>query len=169
MIIKLYCICAALCSSAVDLRRGKVPNILTAGICAGGIILRLLTGERLSWMSLYGFLLPALLLFPLFCLHMLGAGDIKLLCAFGLTLEEKILPCMVWSFVTGALISVLVFLRHRRLFTARLLYLRSYLRILRDSPGHPPSYRRGGLEKLENFPFTIAVLGSILLYAGGVY
>ena len=169
MIIKLYCICAAACSSAVDLRRGKVPNILIAGICACGFVLRLLTGAGPSLKTLYGFVLPALLLFPLFRLRMLGAGDIKLLCALGLTLEDKILPCMAWSFVIGGLFSVLIFLRHRRLFTARLLYLRSYLETLRDSPGHPPSYRRGGLEKLENFPFTLAVLGSILLFAGGIY
>ena len=154
-LLKLFAAVMTAAAAAMDLRSGKVPNLWILLTLLGGIVLRFISKEGFRSQTAAGILLPLVLLFPLFYLQMLGAGDIKLFCALGCVLGMKILPCMVFSFLIGGVFSAVVLLLHRG---------RAVKKGIR-----PPAYRQGGTDRPENFPFTAAILGSVLLYFGGVY
>ena len=167
-LLKLFAAVMTAAAAAMDLRSGKVPNLWFLLTLLGGIVLRFISKEGFRSQTAAGILLPLVLLFPLFYLQMLGAGDIKLFCALGCVLGMKILPCMVFSFLIGGVFSAVVLLLHRGLLRERLLYLQTYVRAVKKGI-RPPAYRQGGTDRPENFPFTAAILGSVLLYFGGVY
>lgn len=90
--------------------------------------------------SLAGAVLPLLCLWVFFLAHLLGAGDIKLLCAIGSFLgPEKILYCMGAAILIGGLFSA-----------ARLLL-----------------YDRE--ERKNTIRFAIPIFLSVVLYQGGFY
>ena len=61
--------------------------------------------------------IPVILLYLLFCLHALGAGDIKLFSMIGVFIStEQLLQIMVRAFITGAVMGVMK-LVYRRLFS----------------------------------------------------
>lgn len=167
-LLKLFAAGMTAAAAAMDLRSGKVSNLWILLTLLGGIVLRFLCREGFSLQTAACILLPFVLLFPLFYLQMLGAGDIKLFCALGCVLEMKILPCIACSFLIGSLFSAGILLLHRGLLRERLLYLETYVRAVKKGI-RPPAYRQGGTERPENFPFAAAIFGSVLLYYGGVY
>ncbi len=160
MNLPLLCAAGAV---VMDLNNGKVDNrwsilCLAAGLCAhlirdgpGGL------GEALC-----GALLPFLLLFWLFTAGMLGAGDIKILCAIGSFLDpEESLRCLAGSFLLGGVFALFSMVFYGT-FRARFRYFSDYLLhkrlFLKDTP-----YRRPGMERPENFHFTLPILGSVFL------
>lgn len=83
-------------------------------------------GEGLL-MSLLTMTIPLIVLYPLFMIGGLGAGDIKLLAAVGCFLTVRgIVITIGLSFLTGAVISLLKMLAERN-FLQRMKYLLSYI------------------------------------------
>ena len=82
-LLKLFAAVMTAAAAAMDLRSGKVPNLWILLTLLGGIVLRFISKEGFRSQTAAGILLPLVLLFPLFYLQMLGAGDIKLFCALG--------------------------------------------------------------------------------------
>lgn len=112
-----------------DFLRYKVKNILIAVFASIGLMTNIFFGG-LSNMGGYIFaiLLPALLLFVLFALRMLGAGDIKLFCAVGAIMGTFfVLTSILYSFLCGGIIAFFIMLLKRN-FKQRALYLVSYLK-----------------------------------------
>lgn len=69
---------------AADLRTYKIPNRLCIGMAGSGIVLQgYFFGSRGLLSAGAGMLIPFVVLFALFWIRMIGAGDIKLLCAVG--------------------------------------------------------------------------------------
>jgi prepilin peptidase CpaA len=70
--------------AVTDLRTRRIPNALTFGGAASGLLANLATHQQRGiWVSLAGWALgTALLLIP-FMLRMMGGGDVKLLAAVG--------------------------------------------------------------------------------------
>ena len=67
-----------------DLRTRRVPNALTFGAAAAGFVFSLLqTGFGGLATSLLGCLIGLVIFLPFFALGGMGAGDVKLLAAFG--------------------------------------------------------------------------------------
>jgi prepilin peptidase CpaA len=67
-----------------DLRTRRVPNALTFGAAAVALLFFLATGGLPAFgRSLGGWAIAVFLFFPFFALRGLGAGDVKLLGAFG--------------------------------------------------------------------------------------
>ena len=86
-----------------DRKRGKIENKLLLLSYVFGIILNVISGD-LSLIA-YGFkmsLVIFLLLFPLYLIKGLGAGDIKLLCVIAMYYPDKITKVTIASFVIGA-------------------------------------------------------------------
>lgn len=104
---------AAVCT---DLRSGRIPNRLTMGAAAAGLLLNvLLGGLNGALASGGGWLLGAGLLFAFFAVGALGAGDVKLLAAVGaLKGPAFAFNAFVFTGVAGGIIAIIVLVRRRR-------------------------------------------------------
>ena len=139
-----------------DLRTGKIPNALILfGLSAGFVCRTAVLGMEGMTSCLMGAGFPFLILFLLFRLGMMGAGDIKLLMAAGGLLGwPGSLRFFVLSIFFGSLVSVIVFVRRVR-FSDRAGYFRAYVReALLD--GKISRYRMEG-ERPENIHFALPV------------
>lgn len=153
----------------MDLRTARVDNGWIVFCLGTGLAARILErGAGGLWDGLAGILLPAAVLGWLFALRMLGAGDVKLLCALGSILgAAKILECIFFSLLIGAGISAAILIS-TGCISERLRYFIRYIREL-GGTGEVKRYRRGGMSSPENFHFTVPVFLSVVLYAGGAY
>lgn len=100
----------------LDLRTYRIPNVLILiGMLfsAGGRFCR----EGCSALPdiLAGIMIPILVLFLLYQLRMLGAGDIKLFAVIGGAAGLEILNIMLYSFFAGGILAVVYMLYHRSL------------------------------------------------------
>ncbi len=149
-------------SSITDIKEGIVKNNVTIPSLLIGLILGLSTGElTVIRDSLFGGLIPFVLLFPLFAAGVLGAGDIKLLCGLGgLMGLDFILNCMLYAFIIGGIMA-LVLMIYRKNLRRRLSYLYNYLTaffLYRSTQLY--SKNRDGEDKL---PLALAIgLGAVV-------
>ena len=117
---------------------------------------------------LAGVAVPVLLLGILFIFHMIGAGDIKLLCALGGIMGPRtVMECIVYSLLAGAGISLAILISTGGI-RRRFLYLYQYMNEFYCTGEIRPYYRKG-MSFPENFHFTVPIFLSAVLYAGGVY
>lgn len=115
----------------MDLKSYKISNHL---IIFGLIIGILFNFFEYGWTSIsisfLGILLPILLLFPLFLIKALGAGDIKLFSVlgsfYGVTYVFKII---VAAFIIGAVMSLVYLIKYKQVFY-RLHYLVTYFQTI---------------------------------------
>ena len=113
---------------------------------------------------LLGLTIPFILLFPLYMLNMMGAGDIKLFCAIGALVSiNNILICIAYSFLTGFLIAVsLMFMRGN--FRSRFKKLYLYLSNCFLSGSMMP-YEKANAENDGRMHFSIPIaLGTIAAF-----
>ena len=161
---------AAGCAALMDIQRAKVDN----GWLLFCVLVSLFTqiwkmnvsiSSLGTWIC--GLLVPILILWILFIFRMLGAGDIKLLSVIGSMIgPTKILNCISYSFLIGAVISAALMISSG-IVCQRILYLLHYISAYFKTGKREPYYKSG--MPLENFHFTVPIFLSALLYAGGVY
>lgn len=112
-----------------DFRKGKIPNILIlCGVSIG--IFRLICYHNIATILTYlpGILLPLILLFPLYKIGTLGAGDIKLFCLLGFYFSfMEMIFCIFSAFFIGAAIALFILLWKQNL-RERFYYLFYYLK-----------------------------------------
>lgn len=99
---------------------------------------------------------------------MIGAGDIKLLCALGWNhgaADSYGMYCL--SLLAGAGISLAILISTGGI-RRRFLYLYQYMNEFYCTGEIRPYYRKG-MSFPENFHFTVPIFLSAVLYAGGVY
>ena len=157
-----------------DYYRGKIPNVFIFIGCFYGVIRLLLVGEVFRFIP--GIIFPVIVLFPLFKIGVLGAGDIKLFSVLGFYFPfMEVLFCIFMSFLLGAFISIISFIHYEN-FGERMTYLFSYLKeclcqgyfryYYLDSKGKAIS----GLEyDKSKIHFAIPIFISVLLHIGGVF
>jgi len=97
-----------------DLRTRRIPNVLTFGAAAAGLVFHAFFSGSGPLIALAGWLTGVLIFAPLFLLRGMGAGDLKLLGALGAWLG----PLMafrigLWSAIAGGVLAVVVALAHR--------------------------------------------------------
>lgn len=131
-IVVLIIISAVLC----DLYTDKISNYIIIlgfmGVLFNIFVDCLESGIQLNIISekFLGCIVPGICLFPLFYLHMIGTGDIKLLMLLGCFLGiNHIFICIFVSFLSGALISVWKMFRFQ-LFHERFAYFFNYMKKL---------------------------------------
>ena len=99
---------------------------------------------------------PVIILYLLYVLGILGAGDIKLFSVIGgFTNFNMLMNCMLASFVAGAVISVVKMLYHRNLSVSLLkgqIFMKEILR------GNISSYRKTWAEESNLMHFSLAIL-----------
>jgi len=103
--------------AAIDLRSRRVPNWLTLGIAVAGLTL---AATRVSGLSLAGafagLALGLAVMLPGHLIGATGAGDVKLLAAFGTMLGPKAtVLAFLYAALAGGVLAVLVAMQRRTL------------------------------------------------------
>jgi len=116
-------------SALSDIRTYKVKNTVTIPFAMLGIATNTAqNGIPGLIQSILGMFAPVLLLFALYALKMLGAGDIKLLAAAGAVLGVRhSLSCTLCSFLFGGLIALILTLVRKNALE-RFKYFFSYIK-----------------------------------------
>lgn len=145
-----------------DIRSGRISNrLIVTGLMAGAVFQITEHGIWGIYYYLRNISVPVILLYLLFQMRVLGAGDIKLFSMIGsiLTIRE-LCRCMVYGFAAGGLMAV-IFLAadHRR--WERLKHGAKYLFHLavkgQIEPYRPPVPGTG-----ERFPFSVPILFGVI-------
>lgn len=90
--------------NATDIKGYKIKNKFVLPMVIVGLIIGLISKTFSD--SIYGMLIP-LVLFPLYAVKMLGAGDIKAMCAIGAAVGlHKSIETMIFTFLCGGVIAV---------------------------------------------------------------
>jgi prepilin peptidase CpaA len=146
-------------ASIADVRTRRIPNILTFPTIALGIVLNgVFFGVDGLRESGQGFGLGLAMLFGLFALRWMGAGDVKLMAAVGaIKGPEFVFYACLWSAVFGATLAIIGLVRSQRLSLA-LAHL--YYSRLMPQPG-------GTFMTAWRVPYGPAIaLGSLLVLMG---
>jgi prepilin peptidase CpaA len=102
-------IAIAAIACVTDLRTRRIPNVLTFGAAAAGLVMT----------SAGGWVIGFALFFPMFILGGLGAGDVKLLAAFGAWLGPwTVFFVAMYSAIAGGVFGIAVALGTGYLRTA---------------------------------------------------
>lgn len=151
-----------------DLHRGKIPNpLIITGLAVAFCYQVAAFGMLGCIYFLGGAGMPILLLWVLFYFRMLGAGDIKLLAVLGAFLgATESFYCTLAALLCGGAVSFLHVLWRRNLWR-RIHCFIDYCREF-ASTRKWKGYHQGNLEG-GTFYFSIPILISVLLYAGGFY
>lgn len=124
-----------------DIRERKIPNVLIGTGLLGICVFRYLEESSLGIAKMFlSFLLSVGVFLPLFFIHAIGAGDIKLfsLIAAMHGLKEAFQVCILWFLLSGV-VSLWKLLFKRR-FNQRLAYAWSYM--ITGRAAHMPYYDR---------------------------
>lgn len=153
-----------------DYCRRKIPNWLAAAMALAGILYRLWCQGLIGVPRFFAqALLVMALLYPLFQIGALGAGDIKL---FGVVAGylpfRKIFLFSFVSMLIAAMISLLKLIRGK-LFKERLGVFFRYVREVTDKGALLPYPTEGSVSGNAKVCLSGPVLLSLLLYLGGVW
>jgi len=112
-----------------DLKTCKIKNKCILLFSVSGCLINLIIyGRNGLVQSIAGFFLPIILLFILFALKMMGAGDIKLFAAIGSIMGIRFVAYnMAYSFMAGGIIAFIIILL-RKNAAKRLKELAAYLK-----------------------------------------
>ncbi|WDV46946.1 A24 family peptidase [Clostridiaceae bacterium M8S5] len=143
-----------------DIKTYKVKNTLTICFMCIGIItnLYLCKIEGLTD-SLLGIFCPIIILWILFRLRILGAGDIKIFSAIGAINGVRfVLYAILFSFLVGGVIGIVYMITNKDILK-RMRYFYSYIKaiILTQSV---PKYNKSEFTK---FPFSSAIIGGVMV------
>lgn len=171
ILILLFIILAA--AAVMDVCFDKIYNEWICLALMAGLSHALWKGgtSGLVW-ALVSMTVPVFLLYPLFMIGCLGAGDIKLMASVGcfLTVKDTVI-CMGISFFIGAVFSLLKMMAERN-FLLRMRYLFTYMQEVAGS-GEWKLYEEdsgedGENRKKEKIHFALPVMIGVILYKGGL-
>ena len=101
---------------AWDIRTQRIPNALTLSAAVAAIVFHAATaGWSGVGFSVAGWIAGTLLFFPLFAVRGMGAGDVKLLAAFGAWLGPRdVMYVAVATAIIGAVFALAIVLARKR-------------------------------------------------------
>ena len=166
---------AVLCTSLgvvclFDYRKRKIPNLCVILILAMGAG-RSVFQNGLSGLGVYLMVSVSvlLLLYPLFRIGGLGAGDVKLLCVCaGYFPPQRIFYFLFFSMLVSAVFSLIRLCRERDV-RDRILYFCAYCAAVARSGKWSLYLPQKGERKLSGICMSGPVLCSVLLGMGGIY
>lgn len=150
-----------------DFYKGKIPNILIlTGVLTGTIFLVYQYGMKEILSHIPGILFPIILLFPLYKIGTLGAGDLKLFSILGFyfTFFETLF-CMFTAFWVGAIISLFVLLWRKNL-QERIWYFLNFLKECFSGGQFQYYYLNSNEEKdvKSKIHFSLPIFISVIFY-----
>lgn len=159
-------------SACADLKTDRIPNGFIVLGTMVGLCISLYTG-RVLWGILGTVSLAFLLLYPLYKIGALGAGDVKLFLMIGsLCRAGELLTTLAGAFVIGAVFSLAKLLTEHN-GRERLCYFFSYLSDVMRS-GHWIIYGEDLVQdynayRRNKIHFTVPVLFSAAMRIGGLF
>jgi prepilin peptidase CpaA len=104
-------------ATVVDLRTRRIPNELTATLAGIGVGLAATGVSGVSlWASMLGFVIGLAVMMPGHLLGATGAGDVKLMAAFGAIVGPGlVINAFLFTAIAGGILAVAVAIRRRRL------------------------------------------------------
>ena len=141
-----------------DIRSYKIKNIVTLTFIIIGMLTNTVTYGCEGFIdSFLGVIIPLLLLFVLYGLKMLGAGDIKLFSALGAVFGAKyVFDILAYSFIAGGIIALILIIV-RKNAKDRILHLYNYLKWFILTLRFTPYTEFGDKEDSGKFPFAYAI------------
>lgn len=153
-----------------DYGRGRIPNFLLITMGLVGLIYNIaITGIQGGLVFLIESAVVMLLMYPLFKIGVLGAGDVKLygLCA-GYLPRDKFLFFLFLSLLVAAIISLIKMIKESNA-VERMSYLCEYVLEVVQS-GNFRLYMENEKErKASGICLAGPIFCSVLLYIGGIY
>lgn len=156
-------------AAVTDLMFDKIYNGWVLAAMATGLAYAAWQGGGSGFIqALVSMTVPIVLLYPLFMIGGLGAGDIKLLAAAGcfLTVKEVVI-CLGISFFLGAVFSILKMAAEKN-FLQRMNYLMSYILDVFKSREWK-FYEQDFKDKKGKIHFSLPVLLGVVMYKGGIH
>jgi prepilin peptidase CpaA len=155
---------AGVAATVIDIRQRRVPNVLTMGVASAGLLLAMAgLGTETVGGALGGLALGLALLLPAHVFGATGAGDVKLLAAFGALLgPADVFDAFLRAAILGGVMALVVALWRGRLRetlygTAMLVTTRN--RAVAALIEHPAANNR--------FPYAPAIAsGAVLVVVG---
>lgn len=152
-----------------DIKEHRVPNKLVFVGIADAFLLCLLDGGVISCARAFiSMMVPFVLLFPVYVLGMIGAGDIKFLCMLSVLLNwGQTLYLIFYACVLGSIWSLVRMLRNKSLIR-RFQYFKDYVISFSTQTGVKKYFSpEGGYEDTIAFALPIGI--SYILHLGGMY
>jgi prepilin peptidase CpaA len=146
-----------------DIKEYKIKNYIPLVFILLGFLYDLIWGKPDAFYSGFlGLVIPFILLFPLYTLRMLGAGDIKLLCSLGILLGPlEIFYCILYSFAAGGFLAILL-MAFRKNLHPRFVRLASYLKSCILTMSWLP-YEEVGAKHQARMHFSIPIALAVLI------
>ena len=147
-----------------DIKSCKIKNTLTVPFMIVAIVINSVHSGMSGLIdSLLGISIPVILLFILFGLRMLSAGDIKLFCAIGSIMGMNfVLETICFSFLAGGLIGLAV-MTIRGNIRERTKFLHNYLKTCLITFSISEYVHESGQEKSGLFRFAYAIAAGSLV------
>jgi prepilin peptidase CpaA len=164
--------CLLVLAAVIDVRRHRIPNWLTGSGLVFGLVYSAFVpfwrDHGFLW-SLYGAALGFGVLFPLWLMHMMGAGDVKLMAMAGSLLGLHAAgPALIGTLIVGGLFALSFAIRHSRLRDmlaniGRMLHLGSVAVVI----GAPMRMATSGWESVGKLAFAVPIAtGTIITVVG---
>lgn len=109
-----------------DIRSRTIPNVLVASGISSGLLVAIFFPHAMGWLSAVAGLIVGFAVFlPMYALHAMGAGDVKLMAMVGTFLGPvATLEAVLWVLIAGGLLALL-FAARRGIVRRTLASLRS--------------------------------------------
>lgn len=161
----LFLVPAVIC----DVRTNKIPNaIIVTGYVTGLLYQGVSAGWHGILRGLLGAFLPLIVLFPVFTIRGLGAGDLKLLSVAGIFFTiYKSIYCLIFTIFFGGVFAVCKML-YQRNFIERMQY---FIRYFKDVcvTGCFRKYNVETTDMRSKIHMSVPILLAALLGIGGFY
>jgi prepilin peptidase CpaA len=164
--------CLLVLAAVIDVRRHRIPNWLTGSGLVFGLVYSAFVPfwrDHGSLWSLYGAALGFGVLFPLWLMRMMGAGDVKLMAMAGSLLGlHAAVPALIATLITGGVFALAFAIRHSRLRDmlaniTRMLHLGSIAVVV----GAPVRMATSGWESVGKLAFAVPIAtGTIVTVVG---
>ncbi|MCW8957733.1 MAG: prepilin peptidase [Gammaproteobacteria bacterium] len=129
LLITVVLLLLLLIAAVADTRKHRIPNVISlAGWILAPLLHALAFGTEGFFSSLLALAVTLVLTFPLYALHWMGAGDVKLMVSVGAFLGDiqSALLALLFIVITGALFSLAIHL-YKTSLSATLARLRAMI------------------------------------------
>ncbi|MBO5198906.1 MAG: prepilin peptidase [Lachnospiraceae bacterium] len=165
-VLFVFLVSAAVC----DLRKRRIPNRLClCGLITGLVLQTVFGGGSGALSGAAGMLVPAVILFPLFALGALGAGDIKLFAVVGSFFGSAfVLRHIAASMAVGGVCAVGILVKNRN-WKERILYFFGYLKAGKGRGKYYDAARDGRQNTMHfSVPMALGFLIVVSSMNGGI-